>query len=57
MGKTVTPVYEKKRPGNILHSFANIDLIEKYINVKSIISFIDGLKITVKQMMVDSSSL
>jgi nucleoside-diphosphate-sugar epimerase len=51
LNKDIRPIYAEPRHGDIKHSFANIDLIEKYISFKPIISFIEGLKITIKQMI------
>jgi len=45
--KTIKPVYEKKRPGDILHSYANIDLIKKKLNYNPEFSFNAGLELLI----------
>ncbi len=40
--------YEKPRPGEIKHSFANIDLIKKNLNFEPRVNFVEGLKKTIK---------
>ena len=42
-GKNIEPMYENAKPGEIAHSFANIDLIKKELFYLPSISFIDGL--------------
>ena len=42
--KEIKPIYEKKRPGDILHSFADIKLIEKKLSYKTKMNFRDGLQ-------------
>jgi len=42
--KEIKPVYEKKRPGDIIHSYADINLIENKLGFKTIINFRDGLQ-------------
>jgi len=43
LNKKIEPIYTDKRPGDILHSFADIQLIEKTIAYKTLINFKDGL--------------
>ena len=42
--KDIKPIYEKKRPGDIIHSYADINLIENKLGFKTIINFRDGLQ-------------
>ena len=42
--KEIKPIYEKKRPGDILHSFADIKLIEKKLSYKPKMNFREGLQ-------------
>jgi len=51
LNKEIKPIYAEPRHGDIKHSFADINLIKKNLNFEPIIRFIDGLKITVKQMI------
>ena len=46
--KDVNPFYEKPRPGDILHSFADIGKAMKMLNYKPAVSFDDGLKETIQ---------
>ncbi len=48
LGKNIKPVYANPRPGDIKHSFADINLIEKKLDFKPLVKFTDGLKITVE---------
>lgn len=48
LGKNIKPVYANPRPGDIKHSFADINLIEKKLDFKPLVKFTDGLKITAK---------
>jgi len=42
--KQIVPIYQKKRPGDILHSFADIKLIEDKLSYKTKMNFRDGLQ-------------
>ena len=42
--KDIKPIYEKKRPGDIIHSYADINLIENKLGYKTKINFRDGLQ-------------
>jgi len=42
--KEIKPIYEKKRPGDIIHSYADINLIENKLGYKTKINFRDGLQ-------------
>ena len=44
LGKNIKPVYAKPRPGEIKHSFANIDLIKDKLNYTPEVVFADGMK-------------
>ncbi len=48
MNTNIRPVYSEPRPGDILHSFADISLAEKEIGYKPVSMFADGLKKTVE---------
>jgi nucleoside-diphosphate-sugar epimerase len=43
MGKNIEPLYADHKPGDIKHSFANIDLIKEKLNYEPEYQFIDGL--------------
>ncbi|MBL7996085.1 SDR family oxidoreductase [bacterium] len=47
LGKNLDPVYEPPRPGDIKHSFANIQLAIEKIQYNPNVSFDDGLRKTV----------
>lgn len=44
LSKNIEPIYAEPRPGDILHSFADIDLIKEKLKFQPVISFIYGLK-------------
>ena len=48
--KKKKPIYKKKRPGDILHSYANIDLIKQELNYEPKINFSNGLQNTILSM-------
>jgi len=48
LGKDVKPVYKEPRAGDIKHSFADIQLAEKNLNYKPLVTFKEGLKITIE---------
>lgn len=48
LGKDVKPIYKEPRAGDIKHSFADIQLAEKNLNYKPLVSFKEGLKITIE---------
>ena len=48
LNKNIEPIYAEPRPGDIKHSFANIELIKKILDFKPTISFLDGLSSTIK---------
>ena len=48
LGKNIVPIYEKKRTGDILHSFADIEMISKKLNLNVTISFSEGLRLLIK---------
>jgi UDP-glucose 4-epimerase len=48
LGKNITPLYDKQRPGDIKHSYADIGLISKKLNYKVFVDFNDGLKKTIE---------
>jgi hypothetical protein len=43
LNKNIEPIYAELRPGDIKHSFADIDLIKEKLKFQPVISFIDGL--------------
>ena len=47
LNKDVKPIYADKRPGDILHSFADINLIEKKLGFTPSVEFKEGLKQTI----------
>ena len=47
LNKEVNPIYTEPRHGDIKHSFANIDLIEKKLGFSPSVEFKEGLKQTV----------
>ena len=47
LNKEVNPIYTEPRHGDIKHSFANIDLIEKKLGFTPAVEFKEGLKQTV----------
>ena len=46
-GKELAPKYAKSRPGDILHSNANITLAKKALSFNPIVDIDEGLKMTV----------
>lgn len=48
LGKNIKPIYGERKPGDIKHSFANINLITKKLNYKPLVDFKEGLKRTVE---------
>lgn len=42
--KNISPIYGERKPGDIKHSFANIDLISKKLNYKPLVDFRKGLR-------------
>ncbi len=48
LGKNIEPIYGERKPGDIKHSFANIDLIRDKLNYKPLVEFKEGLKRTVE---------
>ena len=47
LNKEIKPIYTEPRQGDIKHSFANIDLIEKKLGFTPAVEFKEGLKQTV----------
>ena len=47
LGKNIKPVYDKPRPGEIKHSFAEIKFIKEKINFVPEVNFVDGLTKTI----------
>jgi nucleoside-diphosphate-sugar epimerase len=45
-GKEIKAVYKEKRKGDVLHSFANIELAGKLLGYKPVVDFSEGLKKT-----------
>lgn len=48
LGKDIKPIYGERKPGDIKHSFASIDLISEKLNYKPLVDFKEGLKRTVE---------
>jgi len=48
LNKNIEPIYANPRPGDIKHSFANIDKIKKSIDFIPRINFVSGLDLTTK---------
>ncbi len=46
LNKNLEPIYADPRPGDIKHSFASIELIQKYLNFDPTVNFIEGLSKT-----------
>jgi len=46
--RRVEPIYAVPRPGDILHSFANIELIKAKLNYEPKISFNTGLELIIR---------
>jgi len=44
VGKSITPIYDASRPGDIKHSLADISLARKLLSYKPTISFKEGLQ-------------
>lgn len=47
-GKKIIPLYTNPRPGDVKHSFADIDKIQKYLGFKPAVLFSEGLKQTIQ---------
>ena len=43
MGKDIQPLYTEVRPGDVKHSFADIERIRKYLNYQPNVLFQEGL--------------
>ncbi len=52
MGKNIEPIYEKPRPGDIKHSYANIQLANETIGYRNKTSFEEGLRKTVQSSRI-----
>lgn len=48
LDKKIDPIYKEPRPGDIKHSFANINLAKDKINYNPMIGFEEGLKLTIE---------
>lgn len=48
MNKKINPVYQNERPGDIKHSFADINDITENLNFKPLVNFNTGLKKTIE---------
>ena len=49
-GKRIEPIFEKPRPGDVKHSFADISLAEEKLGYVPKISFEEGLKYTIESL-------
>lgn len=52
MNKDIKPVYEGPRAGDIKHSYADVNLAEKTLGYKPVVSFQEGLKKTIESYSV-----
>jgi nucleoside-diphosphate-sugar epimerase len=50
LGKTIKPIYTEPRPGDIKHSLADINRAEAWLNYKPLVSFEQGLRLTIDAM-------
>ena len=50
VSKNIKPIYDKPRPGEILHSFAEISLIKNKLSFTPEKGFIQGLQFTIHSM-------
>jgi UDP-glucose 4-epimerase len=48
--KNIEPIYDEPRIGDIKHSYADIELINRKLNFKPIFNFYEGLKFTVEKL-------
>jgi len=48
--KNIEPIYNEPRIGDIKHSYADIELINRKLNFKPIFNFYEGLKFTVEKL-------
>jgi len=48
LGKNIQPLYEKPRPGDVKHSFADISLLKKTLNYEPGVLFEEGLRRTIR---------
>jgi len=48
LGKNIAPLYKEERPGDVKHSFANIDMAHAKLGYEPIVSFKDGLQISIE---------
>ncbi|MFC2093012.1 SDR family oxidoreductase [Bacteroidota bacterium] len=53
LNKNIEPIYADPRPGDIKHSFANIDKIKNSIEFIPRINFVSGLDLTIKQFNLE----
>lgn len=51
LNKNIKPIYTDPRPGDILHSFADIKMINQKINYNPVVEFKEGLKLTVDKFL------
>lgn len=49
LGTNVTPIHEPRRPGDLLHSLADITAAEQHLGYKVLVPFEEGLSATVRQ--------
>ncbi len=47
-GKNIRPIYTDPRPGDVKHSFADIERIQKYLGYEPIVLFNEGLQRTIE---------
>lgn len=50
MGKSIEPIYDDPRPGDVRHSYADISKAAKLLNYKPTVTFEDGLERTIDSL-------
>lgn len=50
LNKNIEPIYSKRRAGDILHSYANINLISQTLSFTPLVRFNQGLDLTIKNL-------
>jgi UDP-glucose 4-epimerase len=48
LNKNIEPIYTNKRPGDILHSFADISILKEKTDFDPVVTFLEGLNKTLK---------
>lgn len=50
IGKDIEPIFEEPRPGDVKHSFADIDLAKEKLGYKVVVDFDSGLRKTIESL-------